>query len=124
MSPAGARTVRPVGTRKDFTRGSGCRYRRIPRTEPAMANATDLLRRAIIAVLAGLTSASVVAGGGAPATESAKRSTSSFNLVVVAPPRTSAAAPSMGVGIPTRPQVSNPYQVPLIQNAGSLGSLR
>lgn len=89
-----------------------------------MANATDHLPRAIIAVLVGLTSASIAAGAGAAAPDLVKRSTSSFNLVVAAPPRTATAAPSIGVGVPTKPQVSNPYQVPLIQNAGSLGSVR
>jgi hypothetical protein len=47
-------------------------------------------------------------------------------LTPAAPPKTSSASPSSnGVGIgPAKPVVSNPYNVPLLQNAGSLRSGR
>jgi hypothetical protein len=62
---------------------------------------------------------------GAPA--ASDRKTNSFTLLTTAaPPKTPSASPSSnGVGIgPAKPVVSNPYNVPLLQNAGSLRSGR
>jgi hypothetical protein len=83
------------------------------------------LIRATLVLLAGLAGASGAWAGGPAAGESAKKpSTNSFTLVYAATPREQATAPSMGVGVPTRPVVSNPYNVPLLRNAGSFGASR
>jgi hypothetical protein len=79
------------------------------------------LIRATVGLLACLSAASAAAGGPA-AGDPGKKSTNSFSLVTAATPQTAATAPSMGVGVPTKPVVSNPYNVPLIRNAGSFGS--
>jgi hypothetical protein len=54
------------------------------------------------------------------------RPTNSFALVTVAtPPRGAAAPRPNGVGVPpAQSVVRNPYQVPLLSNAGTLGSAR
>lgn len=88
-----------------------------------MARATHLHRAAVV-LLAGLAAAGQAFSGGSASTDSGKRPTNSFNLVYAATPRATAGAPSMGVGVPGKPVVSNPYNVPLLQNAGSLGSAR
>jgi hypothetical protein len=78
--------------------------------------------RTTVALLAGLAAASAASAGGPAAGDPARTSTNSFTLVVAAAPQTAATVPSMGVGVPTKPVVSNPYNVPLIRNAGSLGA--
>jgi hypothetical protein len=88
-----------------------------------MARATHLLRAAVV-LLAGVAAAAEALSGGAAATDSGKRATNSFTLVYAATPRNAGPAPSMGVGVPGKPVVTNPYNVPLLQNAGTLGSAR
>ena len=81
------------------------------------------LVRAAVAVGAVLAVSVVAAGergGDRPATHS-------FVLVTPAPAKPAAAPrPSAnGVGVaPAKPVVSNPYQVPLLQNAGTLRATR
>jgi hypothetical protein len=83
--------------------------------------ATPFLRTTV-ALLAGLAAASAASAGGPAASDPGKKSTNSFSLVYAVTPQAAATAPSMGVGVPTKPVVSNPYNVPLIRNAGSLGA--
>ncbi len=87
-----------------------------------MCRAPSLLLKALLLV-AGL----VAAGGAAAASngassEVAKRPNNSFNLIVPQPPGASAVVlPTPGVGIASSKSViTDPYKVPLIQNAGSL----
>lgn len=52
-----------------------------------------------------------------------RRTGNTFILVTATPPKPAATPPqsSNGVGVaPAKPIVSNPYQVPLLQNAGTL----
>ena len=80
--------------------------------------------RAVLLVAA-MTGAHSLAAGAPSASD--RRASNSFTLLTpAAPPKTSSASPSSnGVGIgPAKPVVSNPYNVPLLQNAGSLRSGR
>ena len=74
----------------------------------------------VAAVLAGLFAAHCAVAGDR---NGDRRTTNTFVLVTGAPPKP-ADAPrpaSNGVGVaPAKPVVSNPYQVPLLQNAGTL----
>jgi hypothetical protein len=67
----------------------------------------------------------IAAAGGAPR-EGERRTTNSFSLIYSATaPEAPKSAQSNGVGVgPSKPVVSNPYNVPLLQNAGSLRSSR
>ena len=59
--------------------------------------------------------------------EGERRSTNTFVLVIsgAAKPQSSPAPSSNGVGVPpAKPVLSNPYQVPLLQNAGTLRGTR
>ena len=76
--------------------------------------------RAVVVLTIGLAAAEHATSGGPSAADPGKKPTNSFNLVYAATPQSTAAAPSMGVGVPGKPVVTNPYNVPLIQNAGSL----
>jgi hypothetical protein len=67
------------------------------------------------------TGGAVAAGNGA-ASDAAKRPNNSFNLFVPPPPGASAAvlqAPGVGFAS-SKGVITDPYKVPLIQNAGSL----
>jgi len=77
-------------------------------------------------LLAGLAAVHPVAAAGGAVRDGDRRATSTFTLLTGAPanpaPR---GGQSNGVGVgPSKPVVSNPYNVPLLQNAGSLGSMR
>jgi hypothetical protein len=99
------------------------RYRRYePDLDLAMARAFLPLL-----VLLGLTAAHTVAAAPGSARQGDRAVTNTFMLVTAAPPAHPAprSAPSNGVGIgPGKPVVSNPYQVPLLQNAGPLRGAR
>jgi hypothetical protein len=76
-------------------------------------------------LLAGSLAIETAAAGG-PGREGDRRASNTFTLITSAP---AAKGPSVsqsnGVGIgPSKPVVSNPYNVPLLQNAGSLQSRR
>jgi len=77
------------------------------------------------ALLMGLAAAACAAAAGPPR-DSERRTTNSFGLVYSATPATPPkGGQSNGVGVgPSKPVVSNPYNVPLLQNAGSLRSSR
>ena len=89
----------------------------------AMVCAFHPVARAVVVIGALLATPVVVAGE----REGDRRATNSF-VLVTAPPAKPAASPrlsSNGVGVaPAKPVVSNPYQVPLLQNAGSLRGTR
>ena len=88
-----------------------------------MVRAAFLLRSTLVSVA--VAAASAGAAAAPSAADSSHRVTSTFNLVYAATaPRGPAAAPRPGASVPPKCVVSNPYHVPLIQNAGSLGSLR
>jgi hypothetical protein len=89
-----------------------------------MVRATPMIRAAA-ALIAGLAVASAVSAGGGTVSDSGRRPTTSFNMIVsVTAPAAPRVAPSMGAGIAPKAVVSDPYRVPMIQNAGSLGSSR
>lgn len=80
-------------------------------------------RAALLA--AGLVAFGAAVAGGSPLGN--RPATNTFSLVTVkaASARAPVIVPSNGTGIgPSKPVVSNPYQVPLLQNAGSIRSLR
>ncbi|HSC65249.1 MAG TPA: hypothetical protein VLD35_16530 [Caldimonas sp.] len=82
-----------------------------------------LLIRPTLALAASLAATAVVAGG--PPGDSAPKSGNTFTMVTSAPatgPR--ANAPSAGASLAPRTVVTNPYNVPLLQNAGSLRASR
>lgn len=88
-----------------------------------MARAFLLIRLTFVLV-AGLAAASAVSAAGA-ASDSGRKSGNSFNLLTsAAAPNTRVIAPSAGASLAPKAVVSNPYNVPLIQNAGSLRSSR
>jgi hypothetical protein len=82
------------------------------------------MARAFLAplLLAVLTALPAVVAAAGPAREGDRPTTNTFMLIAPAPARPGPQSmPSNGVGIgPSKPVVSNPYQVPLLQNAGSL----
>jgi hypothetical protein len=87
-----------------------------------MVPAAFLLRTTLVLVAVGAANVGWAAG---PAVDSSHRVTSTFNLVYAATqPRGPTPVPGPGASVPPKAVVSNPYHVPLIQNAGSLGSLR
>jgi hypothetical protein len=81
------------------------------------------IARAALILTALVAAGSAVAGGNSPGD---RRVTNTFSLVTgAAPAQSRVVVPSNGAGIgPSKPVVSNPYQVPLLQNAGSMGGLR
>jgi len=77
-------------------------------------------------LLAGLAALHPVAAAAGSVRDGDRRVTNSFTMLSSAP---ASPAPrggqSNGVGVgPSKPVVSNPYNVPLLQNAGSFGSMR
>jgi hypothetical protein len=87
-----------------------------------MARAFLLIR--LMLVLIGGFAATSAASAGGPSGDSVKRSGASFNLISAGAPAPRAAAPSAGASLAPKAVVSNPYNVPLIQNASSLRSSR
>jgi hypothetical protein len=90
-----------------------------------MARAYDSILRTV-ALAISLAAASVVAAAGGTAKDGARRTSNSFTLLTApTAPQVAGTTPSAGVGIASSKQIIlNPYHVPLIQNAGSLGSGR
>ena len=88
-----------------------------------MARAFLLIRLTLVLV-GGLASAGATSAGG-PSGDSAKKSGNTFNMVVSATAAsTRVTAPSAGASLAPKAVVTNPYNVPLIQNASSLRSSR
>ena len=87
-----------------------------------MARAFLLIRLTL--VLAGSLAAAAASAGGS-AGDSAKKSGNTFTMVTAATPAgTRVSAPSAGASLAPKAVVSNPYHVPLLQNASSLRSSR
>jgi hypothetical protein len=75
-------------------------------------------------VLLALATAHTVAPAAGSTREANRPATNTFMLVTPAPPAPR-SLPSNGVGIgPNKPVMTNPYQVPLLQNAGPLRGAR
>ena len=90
-----------------------------------MAPAFLPIARAASLLAALATASAFVAAGSLSREGGERRVTSSFTLLYTTAAKPPTVVPSNGVGIaPSKPVVSNPYNVPLIQNAGSLGSIR
>ena len=86
-----------------------------------MARASLPGLRAALLLIVGLASLDCASAGDR---DGARPVTNTFLLVTAAAPKPADGprAPSNGVGVPpARPVVSNPYHVPLLQNAGTLG---
>lgn len=81
-----------------------------------------IVRAAVI--VAGLVAIEAAVAGGSPPAD--RRATNTFTLLTVpAAPESRVVVPSNGTGVgSSKPVVSNPYQVPLLQNAGPIRSLR
>ena len=83
-----------------------------------MSRAFLLIRLTL--VLAGV-AATTVASAGGPGAGSTPTSASTFNMITVATPAgTRVRLPSAGASLAPKAVVRNPYNVPLLQNAGSL----
>ena len=82
-----------------------------------------VLQAAVVLVGLALTHA---AAAGSTSREGEHRASNSFTLLTAAAPvQAGSRGQSNGVGIgPSKPVVSNPYNVPLFQNAGTLRSGR
>jgi hypothetical protein len=80
------------------------------------------LAKALLLVLGVVAVGDAMAARSAASDAAAKRPSNSFNLYVVPPPGDSTVVlPTPGTGIgPGRTVVTDPYKVPLIQNAGTL----
>jgi len=79
-----------------------------------------LLIRLTLMLVSGVAAAGAACAGGPPA-DSGKKSGNTFTLVTwAAAPTTRAGTPSAGASLAPKTVVSNPYNVPLLQNAGSL----
>jgi hypothetical protein len=90
-----------------------------------MARAYESIPRTV-ALAIGLAAVSAVAAAGGTAPDGARRTTNSFTLLTApTAPHAAGPTPSPGTGIASsKAIILNPYHVPLIQNAGSLGSGR
>ncbi len=89
-----------------------------------MARAFLLIRLTLVLV-GGLATAGAASAVGGPSGDAGKKSGNTFNMISTAPVAgTSGIAPSAGVGLSPKSVVSNPYNVPLLQNASSLRSNR
>ena len=98
------------------------RYQGSPQPDPAMARAFLLIRLTLM-LAGGLIAAAASAGG--PSGDSGKKSGNTFTMVTTAAPTgTRVSAPSAGASLAPKAVVSNPYNVPLLQNASSLRSSR
>ena len=95
-----------------------CRYPLIPGTGLAMARAPHLFRLNLVIAVSLAAVATAAAGGGTG--DPGKRPSNSFNLLATAAaPLTPVRSTAAGTGLAPKSVVSNPYQVPLIQNAGT-----
>jgi hypothetical protein len=81
---------------------------------------------AALAVLALLAASAASAARNLSSSEAPKKAaTNSLNVIYTNSPNAPVLVPSNGVGIPSgKAVVTNPYNVPLFQNAGALGSGR
>jgi len=91
----------------------------VPQADLAMARAFLLIRLTLVLV-GGVAAAGATWAGGPPG-DSGKKSGNTFTLVTwAAAPTPRAGMPSPGASLAPKAVVSNPYNVPLLQNAGSV----
>lgn len=84
-----------------------------------MARAFLLIRLTLL--LSGALAAAGVASAGGPGGDSAPKPGASFGMITAtAANGTRVTAPSAGAALAPKAVVRNPYNVPLLQNAGSL----
>lgn len=84
-----------------------------------------LLIRPLTLVLAGALAAAGAASAGGPAGDSAPKLGNSFGMMTATSAAgTRVSAPSAGASLAPKSVVRNPYNVPLLQDAGSLRSSR
>jgi hypothetical protein len=98
----------------------------ISRHEPdlAMQRAFFPISRTLV-LLASLAALHHTAAAGPPAPGGRGQASTFTMLVTATPPQAGPRGAQNGVGIaPSKPVVRNPYNVPLLQNAGSVRSLR
>ena len=89
-----------------------------------MARAFLLIRLSVVVAVALAAASGAQAVGGASG-DSGKRRATRFNMITVATaPNGRVVAPSAGASLAPKAVVSNPYNVPLLQNAGTLRSNR
>ncbi len=94
-----------------------------PESDIVMARANPLVHLIVVLVV-GLAAAGAASAAG-PGNDSGRKSGNSFNLLyTAAAPHAPVIVPSVGAGIAPKAVVADPYNVPLIQNAGSLHSAR
>ena len=87
-----------------------------------MMRALSLIARIALAVAPMVVANSAEAAGSFSASDAAKKSTNSFNVMYPATgPAAPVILPTNGTGVaPSKAVVTNPYAVPLFQNAGTL----
>jgi hypothetical protein len=87
-----------------------------------MRRASPLLAKALLLFVASVAASTATAANNSAASDAAKRPSNSFNLYVLPPPGTGTVVlPTQGVGVASsKAVITDPYKVPLIQNAGSL----
>jgi len=90
-----------------------------------MARAFLLIRLTLVLV-GGLAAVGAASAGDGPGGAASPKSTNTFSMVVSATTATNTrvSPPSAGASIAPKSVVSNPYHVPMLQNAGSLHSSR
>jgi hypothetical protein len=89
-----------------------------------MARAFLLIRLNVV-MAAALAAAGAVSAADGPSGNAAAKSGNSFTMITAAKaPAGRVVAPSPGASLAPKAVVSNPYNVPLLQNAGSLRSSR
>jgi hypothetical protein len=87
-----------------------------------MRPASPLLAKALLLFVASVAAGTAAAANNSAASDAAKRPSNSFNLYVPQSPIAGTVVlPTQGVGIASNKVViTDPYKVPLIQNAGPL----
>jgi hypothetical protein len=87
-----------------------------------MMRALSLIARIALAVAPMVVANGASAAGNFSASDAAKKSTNSFNVMYpTASPAAAVVVPTNGTGLaPGKAVVTNPYAVPLFQNAGTL----
>ena len=87
-----------------------------------MRRASPLLVNALFLMVATVASGTAAGANNSAASDAAKRPSNSFNLYVApTPAAVNVVLPIQGVGVASsKTVITDPYKVPLIQNAGSL----
>jgi hypothetical protein len=90
-----------------------------------MKRPLSLAAKVTLAVVASLAAAAVAAGSASSNEGSRRAASNSFNVLYSAKsPSAAVVVPSNGTGIAPGKVVTNPYNVPLFKDAGTLGGVR